>query len=447
MSLDKGLAGGGVFLPDDEGYDQARTTWALAVDLRPAAVVFPRTADEVAAVVRAAAKEGLRVAPVGTGHNAHPLEGTDLSGTVLMRMSELKGIEINGHTARVRAGEVWLPVVEAAAEHGLAALHGSSPDTGVVGYLLGGGLSWYARAHGLGANTVTAVELVTADGTMVRADAEHHTDLFWALRGGNAANFGVVTAIEFTLFPIETAYAGMMVWDITEAQRVMEAWAPWSVTAPDAATTCLRLLNFPPIPEVPEVFQGRHLVVVDGAVLGDDTEAQAILAPLRALEPEFDTFARVPAKALARLHLDPEEPVPGGGRAVLLDQLPPEAIGRLLEAAGPTSGTILNVIDIRQLGGALGRVEPDAGATARFDGKFLMLAAGILVGDLAKQTIADCERTVDAVAQWSRGRMYLNYDEVGGDSSRAFEPDAWDRLRRIRAAADPDRLFQANHEI
>ncbi|MEV0719610.1 FAD-binding protein, partial [Asanoa sp. NPDC050611] len=253
MNIDKGLAGGGVYLPDDEGYEQARTTWALAVDIRPAAVVFPRTVDEVAAVVRAAARAGLRVAPLGTGHNAHPLEGVDLSRTVLMRMSELKGIEINGRTARVHAGDVWLPVVEKAAEQGLAALHGSSTDAGVVGYLLGGGLGWYARAHGLAANTVTAVELVTADGTIVRADAEHHPDLFWALRGGNAANFGVVTAIEFTLFPIETAYAGMMVWDIAEARRVLSAWAPWSVTAPEAATTCFRLLRFPPIPDVPEL--------------------------------------------------------------------------------------------------------------------------------------------------------------------------------------------------
>ncbi|GIF62832.1 oxidoreductase [Asanoa ishikariensis] len=447
MSIEKGLASGGVYLPGDEGYDQARTTWALAVDLRPAAVAFPRTVEEVAAVVRYAARAGLRVAPLGTGHNAHPLEGVDLSRTVLMRMSELKGIEIHRRTARVHAGDVWLPVVEKAAEHGLATLHGSSPDTGVVGYLLGGGLSWYARAHGLAANTVTAVELVTADGMIVRADADHRPDLFWALRGGNGANFGVVTAIEFRLFPIETAYAGMMVWDLAEAHRVLSAWAPWSVTAPDAASTCFRLLRFPPIPEVPEVFRGRHLVVVDGAVLGDDAEAQEILAPLRALDPAIDTFARVPVAALARLHLDPEQPVPGGGRSALLDALPPEAIDRLIEAAGPASDTILNVVDIRQLGGALGRVEPDAGAAARFDGQFLMLAAGILIGDLAKQTIADAERTVDAVSQWSRGRMYLNFDEVGGDASRGFDPDDFTRLCHIRDAVDPNRLFLANHEL
>ncbi|GAA1868897.1 FAD-binding oxidoreductase [Asanoa iriomotensis] len=445
MSIEKTVASGGVYLPDDEGYDRARTTWALAVDVRPAAVVFPRTVDEVAAVVRAAAEGGLRVAPLGTGHNAHPLEGVDLSRTVLMRMSALKGIEIHGRTARVRAGEVWLPIVEKAAEHGLAALHGSSPDTGVVGYLLGGGLSWYARAHGLAADTVTAVELVTADGTVVRADADHEPDLFWALRGGNAANFGVVTAVEFTLFPIETAYAGMMVWDISAAHRVLSAWAPWSVTAPEAATTCFRLLRFPPIADVPEVFRGHQLVAVDGAVLGDD--AQAILASLRALDPEIDTFARVPAPAVARVHMDPEQPVPGGGRSALLDGLPPEAIDRLLEVAGPDAGTTLNVIDIRQLGGAVGRVAPGAGAAARFDGQFLLLAAGVLIGDMAKQTIADCERTVDAVSAWSRGRMYLNYDEVGGDSSRGFDPDVWGRLCRIRAAVDPDRLFQANHEV
>ncbi|WP_211349424.1 FAD-binding oxidoreductase [Micromonospora pisi] len=429
LSSLRGLASGGVHLRGDEDYDRARTTWALAVDLRPAAVAFPLNAEEVTAVVRAAAAAGLRVAPLGTGHNAHPLG--DLSDSVLMRMSGMTGITIDADArqARVEAGVVWSSVVEAAGAHGLAALHGSSPDAGVVGYLLGGGVSWYARSLGLATNSLTAVELVTADGSLVRVDAEHHPDLFWAVRGGGGANFGVVTAIEFTLYPIETAYAGMLVWDLRDAHQVLSRWAQWAADAPDAVTTSYRHLHFPPIPEIPEPFRGRQLVVIDGAVLGDDAEAERLLAPLRNLGPEMDTFARVPAASLIRMHMDPEQPVPGGGRSSLLDELPPAAVDRLVEVAGADSGNSLFLMaELRQLGGALGRPQPGAGATAMLDGRFQLIAGGMMIGELAKQTIADCERVVDAMAPYSRGREYLNFQEEPVDPSTGYDASAWERL-------------------
>ena len=444
----RGLANGGVFLPGDEEYDRARTTWALAVDLRPAAVAFPKDAEEVAGVVRAAASAGLRVAPVGTGHNAHPLG--DLSGSVLLRTSGMAGIEIDADArrARVEAGALWLPVVEKVATHGLAALHGSSPDVGVVGYLLGGGFGWYSRSLGLAANSVTAVELVTADGALIRVDAQHEPELFWALRGGGGANFGAVTAVEFTLYPIETAYAGMLAWDLRDAHRVLSRWAPWSVEAPDAVTTSYRHLQFPPIPDIPEPFRGRQLVVIDGAVLADDAEARRILAPLRELEPEIDTFARVPAPALARIHMDPEQPTPGGGRSSLLDEFPPAAVDRLVEVAGAESGSSLFLAaELRQLGGALGRTPPGAGAMAKLDGQFQLITGGLMVGELAAQTVADCTRVVSAMAPYSRGREYLNFQEEPVDPSTGYDAATWEELVRIRGAVDPTGLFQANHEI
>ncbi len=211
------LCGGAVHLPGDPGYDAARVPWNVAVQQRPAAVVYPASADEVVEVVRAASAAGLRVAPQGTGHNAGPLG--DLADTVLVRTSAMREVTVDAasRTARVGAGALWIDVVEAVAPFGLAALHGSSPDVGVVGYSLGGGIGWYARALGMATNSVTAVELVTADGRLVRADAEHEPDLFWAVRGGGG-NFGVVTAMEFRLYPIETAFAGMLVWDRTDAE-------------------------------------------------------------------------------------------------------------------------------------------------------------------------------------------------------------------------------------
>ena len=192
---------GDVVTPADEAWDEARQAWNLAVDQRPVAVVLAETADDVVVTIEEARAAGLRVAPQGTGHNAAPLG--ELSGTILLRTSRMRGVEIDpaAQIARVEAGVIWIEVVEAAAEHGLAALAGSSPDVGVVGYTLGGGLSWLARKYGFAANQVTAVELVTADGRFIRADRENEPDLFWAVRGGGGS-FGVVTALEFRLFPL-----------------------------------------------------------------------------------------------------------------------------------------------------------------------------------------------------------------------------------------------------
>jgi FAD/FMN-containing dehydrogenase len=443
----RGLAGGGVFLPGDEGFEAARTTWALAVDLRPAAVAYPEGADEVAALVRAAAAAGLRVAPLGTGHNAHPL--SDLSHSVLIRTPRMNAIEIDpvNRRARVQAGVVWADVVDKAAGHGLAALHGSSPDAGVVGYTLGGGLSWYGRSHGLAANSVTAIELVTADGSLVRADAATEPDLFWALRGGGGANFGVVTALEFTLFPIGTAYAGLLVWDWKNAHQVLTRWSQWALEAADNITTSYRHLRYPPIPQIPEPFRGRNLVIIDGVATGSDAEAEQILGPLRELGPELDSFGRVAAGTLTRLHMDPEEPTPGAGRGALLTELPSAAVDKFIEAAGPDSGTSLFMAELRQLGGALGRPHPDGGALDHFEGQFIALGGGLAITpeDFAR-TMTDCDRLVGALAPYT-GRPYLNFTEDHIDAAAGFSPETWDALRRIRAAHDANGLFQANHEI
>src|SRR5579871_2469371 len=175
---------GKIFLPPDDGFDEARRAWNLAVDQRPAAVVFPDSAQDVVAAVMFAAEHGMRIAAQGTGHNAAPLG--PLGDTVLLKTERMRSIQIDPQRqiARVEAGAVWLDVVHAAARHGLAALAGSSPDVGVAGYTLGGGLSFLARRHGLAANSVRAIELVTADGRLVRADRDNEPDVFWALRGG-----------------------------------------------------------------------------------------------------------------------------------------------------------------------------------------------------------------------------------------------------------------------
>jgi FAD/FMN-containing dehydrogenase len=444
----RGLAGGGVFLPGDDGYEQARVPWSLTVDLQPSAVAYPDNAAEVAALVRAAAAAGLRVAPLGTGHQAGALAG--LSGAVLLRTPRMNGIEVDPATRRARAeaGAVWSDVADRAAVHRLAALHGSSPDAGVVGYSLGGGISWYGRSLGLACNSVSAVELVTADGQLVRADSGHERDLFWALRGGGAGNFGVVTALEFGLYPIETVYAGLLAWDWKHAHQVISRWVEWAGEAPDAVTTSCRLLRYPPIPDIPEPFRGRDLVMIDGAVLADDGPAERILASLRQLAPEIDTFARVPAVSLTRLHMDPESPVPSIGWGAGLSGLPPASVDELLEAAGPDSGTTLFLAaELRQLGGALGRPQAGGGALDHLSARFIAAGGGLATTpESRRQTLADIARLEAALAPFT-GRPYLNMVDQHVEAATAYEPGTWQELLRIRQAVDPTRLFQASHEI
>ncbi|MFC8734423.1 FAD-binding oxidoreductase [Luteimicrobium sp. NPDC057192] len=430
-------------------YDGARLPWNVAVDQRPAAVAEPRTPDDVVAIVRAARASGLRVAAQGTGHNAGPLAEQDLSGVVLVRTGALDGVTIDParRVARVGAGAVWESVVEAASRYGLAVLHGSSPDVGVVGYTLGGGMFVYSRALGLACNSMVAAELVLADGSAVRASADENAELFWALRGGGGS-FGIVTALELELFELPTVQAGMMLWDGSRADEVLRAWAAWAPGAPDEITTSLRLLNLPPLPDLPPFLRGRKVVAVDGAVLDSDERAAELLAPLRVLEPELDTFGRVPASAVVRLHMDPEGPTPSVSESMLVDELPGEALDALLDAAGPESGTSLLAAEVRQLGGAVSRPVADGGALTHLDGDFLVFGVAVApTPEAAAQGRVDAVRLVDALRPWSRGRSYLNFSEVATAADAAYDDGTLVRLAAVRDAVDPERRIVANHPV
>src|SRR3954470_5387338 len=253
---------GNVFGPGDEGWDEARRAWNLAVDQRPAAVAEPLTDAGVVEVVTFARGEGLRVAPQGTGHGASAIASLDR--TILLSTRRMRGVRIDPATrrARVRAGALWADVTGPASAYGLAPLAGSSPDVGVVGYTLGGGLSWLARKHGFACDSVTAIELVTADGDHVRTDAENDPEFFRALRGGGGS-FGVVTAMEFKLYPVESLTAGAMAWPWERAEEIFNAWREWTKTIPEDITSLCRILQVPPLPDVPEPLRGRQLVVVE----------------------------------------------------------------------------------------------------------------------------------------------------------------------------------------
>ena len=178
-----------------------------------------------------------------------------------------------------------------AGEYGLAALAGTSPNVGVVGYTLGGGMGWLARRYGLAANSVTAVEVVTLDGRLVRADADHEADIFWAVRGGGGS-VGVVTALEMTLYPVSELYAGALFFPIERSSEVLHAWRRWTDTVPEEVTSLGRLLRLPPVDELPEPIRGREFVIVEAAYFGDATAGADLVRPLVSSVPSLTRSRR-----------------------------------------------------------------------------------------------------------------------------------------------------------
>jgi hypothetical protein len=439
---------GKVVTPEHGRWDEARRAWNLAVDQQPAAIVFPESVEDVIAAVHLAVHMGLDIAAQGTGHNAGPLGS--LEHTLLVRTDGMRSVEIDAdaRTARVGAGVLWLEVVEAAARYGLAALAGSSPDVGVVGYTLGGGLSWLGRKFGLAANNVQAIELVTADGRWLRTDREHEPDLFWGLRGGGG-NFGVVTAIEIRLFPISEVYAGLLWWPIERGAEVMHAWHQLTETGlPDELTTVGRYLQLPPLPEIPEPVRGKSFVVVEAIHVGDPAEADELLQPLRALGPVNDTIATIPLEALSHLHMDPEEPVPGVADGSVLAYLDGPGIEELDRVAGAQSGSPLLSVEVRHLGGELGRARPQNGAIASIGGEYVMFAVGVTPSPEAHAAVsAHVEVVKQALVPWTARDMYLNFAETSRNARTFWGEQAYARLRRIKASVDPGNRIRANHPI
>jgi FAD/FMN-containing dehydrogenase len=439
---------GGVVLPGDPNWDQARSGFNLLEDQHPAAVAYPADAHDVAAAVTYARRAGLRVAPQATGHNQGALG--DMDGTLLLNVSRLQEVHIDpgARQVRVGAGVKWDRVAPRLSAHGLAGLHGSSPDVGIAGYSLGGGMGWLARKYGLQTNAVTALELVTAEGTLVRADHEHHADLFWALRGGGG-NFGVVTAIEFGVHPVDELYAGALFFPFEHASEVLHAWNELRPELPDELMSWASLLHFPPIPDVPAFARGRSFAIVMAAFLGDEAEGRALLRPLRGLGPVRDSFATVPPVVLGDLAMDPLDPLPIHSGTALLGELPGTTLDAVLAAVGPGSGRgeTLTMLQFRQLGGALAREAPGAGARATLPGEINMFTLGVVPDEAAHAEVHVAVSDVEDALLPHRVGHYPNFVEKPADASAFFAPETWARLREVKARYDRGELFAGNHYI
>src|SRR5688572_7152559 len=314
------------------------------------AVIELQNAQDAVETVRRAREEGLRIVVQS------PRDGAvEVDSALVVRTEQLNEVEIDAEMwrARVGAGALWRDVSLPASEHGLAPLAAQAGDSPVVPDTLHGGVSWLARLHGLACNSITAVELVTPDGELVRADFAEEADLFYALRGGGE-QLGIVVAVELLLHPVAQLYAGALMWPIERADEVLRRWRDWARTAPVELTSVARLLRVPDIDDVPAPFRGRAFVAVEAAYAGCEDAASAFIDHLRHLQPEIDTFTTMPPAGLLALHGDPEAGrAPRVGGHMLLDALPDAAIDAVLDAAGQHADTTLDSFEIRQLGGAV----------------------------------------------------------------------------------------------
>ncbi len=450
MSDFTGLAiAGRIATPTDADWDQTRLACNLAADQRPEAVAFVESAEDIAKTVRFAAENGLRVAGQGTGHGAFGL-ASSLEGTILLKTERMRGIEVDpeAQTARVEAGVLVAELSSAAQAHGLSSMPGSSPDVGVTGYTLGGGLSWLGRRYGFACNRVRAIELVTADGEPRTVDAENEPDLFWALRGGGGG-YAIVVALHLNLVPISEIYAGALVFPAELGVEAVRAYRDWAAGVSDDVTSVVRFVTPPPIPDVPEPIRGRPLLTIDGACIGSQAEGEAIVAPLRELgETIMDTWGQIPAEGLCRIHMDPENPVPGLGEGMTVRELPDEAIDAFASVAGPGSGSPMLLSELRHLGGALGRPDPDGGALTHLETGFVMYSVGMPMtpelGEAIPQHLTKIEQTMQP---WAGEGSYYNFTERPCDADAILPAEVCARLADVKRRYDPDGTIVANHSV
>jgi len=435
---------GPVLLPHDEGFAAECAGFNLLVVHDPAVVVGATSAADVRAAVRFAVANGLPVAVLATGHQPFP----PATGSVLITTGRMASVEVDAErrTARVTAGTLWQQVVDSAAKDGLAPLSGSAGTVGVIGYVLGGGLSpTMGRTHGWAADHVRGIDVVTADGESRHVTELSDPDLFWAIRGGKG-NFGVVTAIDIALFPVTEYFGGGVFYAGEHTAAVLHAYREWIADAPDELNSSIGLLRLPPLPTVPEFAQGKLVVHLRVSYLGSEEDGERLVAPMRAVAPALlDTVATTPYTEFASIHLDPTDPMPYGEFGGLLTELSAEGVDRIVELAGPASDCRVVILDIRHLGGALGRPAASPNAVDVRDARINVWGAA--VGDPVEVgAVLDRMRDlVGALAPWSTGRQYLNF--MSGDDAveNAFGDEVFRRLRTVKSQYDPTNVFRANN--
>jgi hypothetical protein len=239
----------------------------------------------------------------------------------------------------------------------------------------------------------------------------------------------------------------MMLWPVEDSARVYKRWRDWTASAPDEITSMARMLQFPPLPEVPAPLQGRHMFVFSAAYTGDAETGARLIEPLRELGPEMDMFAPMPLAGLMRLHGDPEGGAAYASDHAMIDDLPDPAIDAIVDHA-TAPGSPLVMVEFRQLGGALGRVPEGAGALEKMDARFLAFTGGMVEGPESERAVERASRdAMGTLAPWNRGRTYLNFSERVTNTRSAYSVQTHRRLQAVKGRVDPDGVLHGNHRI
>jgi FAD/FMN-containing dehydrogenase len=420
---------GQVWLPGEPDFGTARRPWNLAIEQQVDAVVEAADAADVAALVRHARTAGLTITTQPNGHGA----SGRTAGTILLRTRRLDTLQIDPATrlARVGAGVSSGRVQAAAAAHGLTGLPGSSPVVSVAGVALGGGLSWFGRAHGWVADSVTAFDIVDAEGRQRHITADTEPDLFWALRGGGGS-FAIVTALQLALHPAPRLYGGRVLWPAEHAPAVMDAYRTITATAPNTLTVWLDLLHFP---------GAEPMVAVDATYLGDPAEAHDLLAPLERLpSPLSDSRQPMSVAELGTITAEPTDPSAGLSHTELLTTLDDAAAKSLL--AEPIEPLLS--AQLRHLGGAL--AGPSNSPHGPLTEPYALYMFGLPTDPARAEAVTAKQRAL-ADALPTSGRKPLTFLNPSESLADVFAPDVLNRLRDIKRRHDPHRTFRANFPV
>jgi FAD/FMN-containing dehydrogenase len=439
------LVRGQVIAPNDAAYDAARTVFMGDVDRRPAVIVRPADAADVSRVVSVARESGLELAVRSGGHSG---AGHSVSeGGIVLDLADLRRLEIDveARTAWAETGLTAGAYSVAAAEHGLATGFGDTGSVGIGGITLGGGVGYLVRKHGLTIDDLLAADVVTADGTPLRADADSHPDLFWAIRGGGG-NFGVATRLQFRLHPVGTVTGGMLVLPATP--DVIHGFIAEAEAAPEELSTIANVMPAPPMPFVPEEQHGRLVILALLVHAGDLEAGERAVAPLRALAP--------PIADLVRPMPYPEIYPPDEGdyhpsavaHTMFIDRVDRDAADTIDEYLR-ASDAAMRVAQLRVLGGAMARVPDDATAFAHRRSRIMVNLAAFYEGAEDRAVRQAWVTDFAAALQQSDAGAYVNFlgDEGESRVRAAYPGSTWDRLASIKARYDPDNLFRLNQNI
>jgi FAD/FMN-containing dehydrogenase len=434
---------GRVITPDDPVYDETRTV-ASGFDRRPAVIVQPVDATEVARVIDIARAAGLPLAVRSGGHSTAGHSVCD--GGIVLDLAAMRHLEIDveARTAWAETGLTAGEFTHATSEHGLATSFGDTASVGIGGLTLGGGIGLLVRKHGMTIDSLLAAEVVTADGQIRKVDADHHPDLFWAIRGGGG-NFGVVTRLQLRLVEVDEVYGGWLVLPATA--ETIAGFVAAAADAPEELTTIADVMIAPPLPFLPPESHGVPVVIGTLCYAGPPGEGEGAVAPLRALAtPIADMVGPMPYRDL--LFADEMPPHRMAVRTLFLDGVDDDTAAGILDRV-ESSTAMMSTVQLRVLGGAMALVPADATAFAHRDRR-IMAMAGAMYGDPAEtaEHEAWASATADALDDGTSG-AYVNFLGEGEEHRmrEAYPGATWDRLAAIKTRYDHTNLFRLNHNV